>query len=119
MLVRQVEDCLSQHPTPALEPLGPEQCDHLTSVIAELVPDWTVELHLDMLCKPMIVILPENLDDAIGPTLVVYGDDTAFHVEELRWDACRKLGEYRVWTDVLRAVWLRVFWETPFAPTLH
>jgi hypothetical protein len=119
MLIRHVEDCLSRHPTPALEPLGREQCSHLTAVIAELVSDWSVELHLDMLRKPMIVILPENLDDVIGPTLVVYGNETAFHLEELHWDTYRKLGEYREWTDVLRAVWLRVFWEMPFAPTLH
>ena len=119
MLIRHVEDCLSQRPAPTHEPLGREQCNHLTAVVAELMPDWSVELHLDMLRKPMIVILPENLDDAIGPTLVVYGGDTAFQVKELRWDACRKLGDYRLWTDVLRAVWLRLFWEMPFAPTLH
>jgi len=119
MLVRHVEDRLSRHSTPADEPLGQKQCSHLAATLAELVPDWSVELHHDVLRKPMIVILPENLDDAIGPTLVVYGDETAFHLEELRWDACRKLGDYRVWADVLRAVWVRLFWETPFAPTLH
>jgi hypothetical protein len=119
MLIRHVGDCLSQHPAPAHAPLGREQCSHLTAVIAELVSDWSVELHLDVLRKPMIVILPETLDDAIGPTLVVYRDETGFHLEELRWNAYRKLGDYRVWTDVVRAVWLRLFSEMQFAPTLH
>jgi hypothetical protein len=119
MLIRHVEDCLSQPPASAHEPLGQEQCNHLTAVLAELVPHWSVELHLDVLRKPMIVILPENLDDAIGPTLVVYRDETTFHLEELRWDNYRKLGDYRVWTDVLRTVWDRAFWEMPFAPSLH
>ena len=119
MLIRHVEDCLSQQPAPAHERLGLDQCKHLTAVVTELVPDWSVEIHHDVHRKPMIVILPENLDDAIGPTLVVYGDDTAFHIEELRWDTYRKLGDYRVWTDVLRAVWLKLFWEMPSAPTLH
>jgi len=119
MFTRHEEDCLSQHSVPAQEPLGLDQCKHLTAVVAELVSDWSVELHLDMLRKPMILILPKSLDDAIGPTLVVHGDDPAFYLEELRWDAYRKLGAYRVWTDVLRAVWLRLFWEMPFAPTLH
>jgi hypothetical protein len=119
MLIRHVEDYPSQQPTRTHEPLGQAQCNHLTAVIAELASDWSVELHLDVLRKPMIVILPETLDDAIGPTLVVYRDETAFHLEELRWDAYRKLGDYREWTDVLRAVWLRLFWEMPFAPTLH
>src|SRR5271167_4717482 len=93
MLIRHVEDCLSQHPAPAHESLGQEQCKHLTAVVAELMPDWSVELHLDVFRRTMIVILPETLDDAIGPTLVVHGDDTAFHLEELRWDAYRKLGD--------------------------
>jgi hypothetical protein len=119
MLIRRVEDCLSQHPAPVQEALGQEQCNHLTALIAELAPDWSVELHLDVLREPMIVILPETLDDAIGPTLVVYRDETAFHLEELRGDAYRKLGDYRVWSDVLRVVWLRLFREMPFAPTLH
>jgi hypothetical protein len=119
MLVRHIEDRLSRHSSPADQPLGQEQCSQLAAVLAELVPNWSVELHHDVLRKPMIVILPENLDDAIGPTLVVYGDETVFHLEELRWDTCRKRGDYCVWTDVLRAVWLRLFWETPFAPTLH
>jgi hypothetical protein len=119
MLIRYVEDCLSQQPMDAHEPLGLEQCNQLAATIAGLTPNWSVELHHDVLRKPMIVILPENLDDAIGPTLVVYGDEIAFHLEELRWDICRKRGDYCVWTDVLRAVWLRLFWEAPFAPTLH
>ena len=119
MLIRRVEHCLSQQPTLVRELLGQEQCSHLTAVVAELVPNWSVELHHDVHRKPMIVIMPETLDDAIGPTLVVYGDEIAFHLEELRWETYRKLGVYRVWTDVLRAVWLRVFWEMPSAPTLH
>ncbi len=100
MLTRHFEDCLSQQPTPDHEPLGLDQCKHLTAVITELVSDWSVELHIDVLRRPMIVILPKHLDDAIGPTLVVYGDDTAFHLEELRWETYRNLGVYRVWTDV-------------------
>jgi hypothetical protein len=83
MLIRQVEDWLSQHPTGAHEPLGLEQCDHLAAVIAGLVPDWLAELHYDELRKPMIVIMPESLDYAVGPTLVVYRDEIGFHLEEL------------------------------------
>ena len=100
-------------------PLGLEQCNQLAATIAGLIPNWSVELHHDVLRKPMIVILPENLDDAIGPTLVVYADKIAYHLEELRWDTCSKHGDYRVWTDVLRAVRLRLFREAPLAPTLH
>ncbi len=119
MLIRHVEVCLNQHSTPAHEPLGQQQCNHLAAVLAELVADWSVELHLDVLRKPMIVILPDNLDDAIGPTLAVHGDEIAFHLEELHWDTCRKIGVYREWGDVLHAVRIRLIWETSFITTLH
>ena len=119
MLIRHVEDHLGQHSTPVHGPLGREQCDHLAASVAELMPDWSVELHLDVLREPMVVILAENIDDDIGPTLVVYRDETAFHLEELRWDAYRKLGTYQAWAGLVRAVRVRLFWEMPFPMTLH
>ena len=119
MLIRHVEDYLGQHSTPAHEPLGREQCDHLAAAVAELIPDWSVELHLDVLREPMIVILAENFDDDIGPTLVVYRDETTFHLEELCWDSYRKLGDYPAWADLVRAVRIRLNWEMPFPTTLH
>src|SRR5208337_2701960 len=119
MLIRHGEDCLSQHPTSAHDALGQDQCNHITAVIACLMPNWSVELHHDVLRNPMIVILPENLDDAIGPTLVVYRGKTAFHLEELRWDSYRRLGGYRAWSDVLQAVRTRLIREMPSLTTLH
>jgi hypothetical protein len=118
-LTRHVEDYLSHRPTSAHESLGPEQCDRVAAAVVELLPDWSVELHHDELRKPMIVIQPENLDDAIGPTLIIYRDKAAFHLEELRWDTYRKLGHYRLWANVLRAVRINLIWETPFPTTLH
>jgi len=83
------------------------------------MPNWSVELHRDVFGKLIIVILPADLDDAIGPTLVVYEDGTAFHLEELHWDAARKLGDYRTWDDVLRGVRIRLLWEMPYSMTRH
>lgn len=119
MLVKPIEYRPSRHPAHALGPLGLEQCNDLAVLIAGLMPDWSVELHYDVQCKPMIVILPVDLDDATGPTLVVYGDETGFHLEELLWDTCRKLGDYQLWTDVANAVRIRLVWQMPLATTLH
>jgi len=87
-------------------------------VVAELAPDWLVELQYDVLGQAIIVILPENLDGAIGPTLFVRVDEPAFHLEERSRDAYRKLGEYRAWDEVLRAVRIRLIWEMPFPTPL-
>ena len=104
MLIKQLEDRGNQAPTSGSAPLGRTQCQHLIAVVGERRPDWSVELHHDPISQPMIVILPESLDDATGPTLVVYSDETAFHLDELRWDVYRRLGDYHAWGDVVGAV---------------
>jgi hypothetical protein len=87
-------------------------------LVAELTPDWSVELRHDVLGSATIVILPEDLDDANGPVLFVHREGPAFHFEELRWGRYRKLDEYQAWADVLRAVRIRLAWEAPFPTTL-
>jgi hypothetical protein len=119
MLIRQIENRRSQPPTSHPTPLEPRQCEHLAAVVAELGPNWSVELHDDIPGKETIVILPDDPDEAIGPTLIIHADESAFHLEELDGDAFRKLGEHLVWADVLRAVRIRLVWEMPFPTTRH
>ncbi len=118
MLIGQLADHRTQPPISRPAPLGPEQCRHLAAVVAELAPDWSVDLHHDVLGNATIVILPDGADDANGPSLFVHREGAAFHLEELRWGAYRKLGEYPAWGDVLRAVRIRLVWEMPFPTTL-
>jgi hypothetical protein len=119
MLIRQVEDRRSQPPASRPEPLGPGQCERLAAVVAELGANWSVELHDDIAGQATLVILPEDLDAAIGPTLVIHADASVFHLEELDGEAWRKLGEHHAWADVLRAVRIRLVWKMPFLTTLH
>ena len=119
MLIRQLEDDRSQAPSRGSATLRAQQCQHVAAVVAELRPDWSVELHDNPHGKTLIVILPDDLDNDVDPTIVVRGDDAVFHVEELCGDTYRKLGEHWLWVDVLRAVRSRLIWEMPFPPTLH
>jgi hypothetical protein len=119
MLMRQFEDNRSQAPTGGSATLRAQQCQHVAAVVAELRPDWSVELHDNPHGRTLIVILPDDLDSVVDPTIVVRGDDAVFHVEELCGDTYRKLGEHGRWGDVLRAVRRRLIWEMPFPPMLH
>jgi hypothetical protein len=118
MLIVQIADHRTKPPASSPEPLGPEECRQLGAVVAELAPDWSVELRHDVLGNATIVILPENLDDVRGPTLFVHREGSVFQLEEMRWSTYRKLDDYPAWADVLRAVRIRVVWETPFPTTL-
>jgi hypothetical protein len=119
MLIRQTDDRVCPPAASGPEPLGPGQCEHLASVVAGLGPTWSVELHYDVLGQATIVVLPEDLDDAIGPTLIIHAGQSAFHLEELCGEAYRKLGEHLAWADVLRAVRVRLTWEMACSATLH
>jgi len=118
MLIGQIGNRRTQPPASSPEPLGMEKCRHLGAVVAELAPDWSVELRVDVLGAATIVILPENLYDVSGPTLFVHREGSAFRLQELRWGTCRKLDDYPAWSDILRAVRIRLVWEAPFPTTL-
>ncbi len=119
MLTRLIEDGRSRSLPGSLRPLGPVQCQHLAAVLAGLVPKWSVALQCDLHGKPTIVIMPDDLADDIAPTLIVRTDGTIFQIGELRQEKFRKLGRHRVWADVVRAVRVRLTWETLSPATLH
>ncbi len=119
MLNRQIEDHEIHSAANTSATLRAKQCEQLSAVIAELTPDWSAELHYCALGEPLIVILPDDLDDPAGTSIIVRRDDAMFHLEELYGDTYRKLGEHRRWPDVLRAVRARLIWDMPFPATLH
>jgi hypothetical protein len=119
MRTGHIENRLNELPPYSPEPLGAVRCQHLAAMVAGFVPDWSVELHYDEHGKAAIVIMPEDPDDEISPTLIVYTSGSAFYLDELCCDAYHRLGEHRVWADILRAVRIRLVWETAFPTTIH
>ena len=119
MSIRPVETHQRQPRLFSDEPLGAEQCQLLGAALVGFVPHWLVELHYNEHGKASIVIMPEDRGDAIYPTFIVRTDGSAFHFDELRCDAYRKLAEHRVWADVLRAVQIRLMWEMPTPATFQ
>lgn len=119
MTTGYMEHHLRQLATYGSEPLGAGRCRHLAAAIAEFGPEWSVELHHDEHGEAVIVIMPEDPDDVIHPTLIVYADASAFHLDELRCDAYQRLGDHRGWADILRAVQIRLIWEMALPTTVH
>jgi hypothetical protein len=119
MWSRPLEARRTEPPTRIPEPLGHGHCRHLVVVVAEVGPNWSVELHDDVPDKATIVVLREDPHDAMGAILIVHADESAFHLEELHGNAYRKLGRHLVWDDVLRAVRIRLIWQMPFPPIRH
>ncbi|MGA2843163.1 MAG: hypothetical protein ABSG18_24030 [Steroidobacteraceae bacterium] len=119
MPTAHLENRPSQLPAHHLESLGSARRQHLAGVVAGVAPDWSVELHYDEHGKAAIVIMPEDPDDTIAPTLIVSTTGSAFLLDELRYDAYRRLCESLSWADILRTVQIKLIWEGPFPTTRH
>ena len=119
MTTGHIENRLSRIPLYSPEPLGAVRCRDLAAIVAEVVPDWLVELHYDEYGKAALVVMPDDPDDVVGPTLIIYTSGSTFHLDELHCDAYHRLGEHRGWAEILRAVQIRLIWEMSFPTTLH
>jgi hypothetical protein len=71
--------------------------------IVGLPANWTVEFHRDPVGSTNIALVPDQANDAIGPTLVVYWDGAVVRLDALRWDTYTGIGAYRGVTDALIA----------------
>ena len=99
--------------------IGPGARSLLAGAVAEVAPDWVVDLHHDPEGQETIIIQPEDEDDAVGLTLIVHADQAMFHIDEWRRDVWGKVGEFRAWADVVRTIRLKLLWEMTPPPTLH
>jgi len=94
--------------------MRPEKC-HLASVLAALVPYWTVNSDL----KSIIIISPPNMSDDGLLALSIYAEKAAFSLEELYEDTERRLTTYDTWDAVFRAVLVRLIPFMTWRPVLH
>lgn len=99
--------------------LSADHVHRIAATIAAAAPNWLAELHYDETGKPAIIIMDNDLDDDIAPTLIVQSGQMAFSLGELCGCMYRELGAYEVWADLLRAVRIRLIWETPASGMLH
>ena len=90
----------TQRSSPASERLGTTHCTYLAAAIAEVAPDWTVELHEVGTSDETISVMPEDGDDASGPTMLLYRDGSTFHLDQLDGDEYTTIGTFEALTDV-------------------
>ena len=50
------------------------------------------------------MIMPPNVDDAIGPLLVVHKVASMFRLDQFRWDRYSNVGDYHAFDDLLDAI---------------
>jgi hypothetical protein len=86
------------------KPIGYNDLCLVADAIADVAPDWTVELSCTLPGDANIVIMPEGADDLIGPTFLVYQDRNSFHLDQFQWDILSCVGDYSCLRDAVLAV---------------
>jgi hypothetical protein len=89
---------------PTANALDREDYSILLELVNDVAPDWSVEVYTDPMGEVSFMIIPPDVDDAIGPTLIIYKAASVFHLDQFRWDEYGSLGDYLNLDDVFDAV---------------
>ena len=76
--------------------------------LANVAPDWSVDLDGTYIGGTTLVLLPEGGDDANGPSFVISRENFGFKLDQLHWDEMHELGTYPALADVVTAVQMRL-----------
>ena len=82
-------------------PLGRADLVLMRAAMAEAAPDWSVELQGICSDEATLVLLPEDGEDAMGPSLLVSRDSQGFRVDQVHWDVVTEIGIYASLLDVV------------------
>jgi hypothetical protein len=80
----------------------------VAEAIADVAPDWSVELQGICADEASLIMLPEAADDAIGPSFVVQKAACGFRLDQFHWDAFSEIGAFPTMNDVVHAVRARL-----------
>lgn len=104
-------------------PLGGADLALVRNEMAEIAPDWSVELHGICAAEATLVLLPESGDDAMGPSFMISREACGFRLDQVHWDVVTEFGIFASLHDVVAAMAGRLVFfpgtATPASVTLH
>jgi hypothetical protein len=74
------------------------------ALLADIAPAWSVELHGVSAEDTSLIILPEDGDDAFGPSLMISREDYGLRLDQIRWDELTEIGTFPTLGDVVDAI---------------
>ena len=91
--------------------------------MADVAPEWSVELQGICADEASLVVLPEDGDDAKGPSFMISRETYGFRIDQVHWDVVTEIGVFAAMADIVRVLRLRLAFcygvETPNSVTLH
>jgi hypothetical protein len=109
--------------TAQVPPLAEADLAVVQRAMAEIAPDWAVQL--DGICadEATLVLVPDDGDDAAGPSFVISRETYGLRVDQVHWDAVTEVGVFASLNDVLEVLRIRLTFcsdsAVPASVTLH
>lgn len=104
-------------------PLGNADLMLVQNAMADIAPEWSVELHGICAEEATLVLLPEGGDDAMGPSFMISRETYGFRLDQIHWDVLTELGVFASLDDVVTALGVRLAFfpgmAIPASVTLH
>ncbi|HET6606031.1 MAG TPA: hypothetical protein VFG62_05150 [Rhodopila sp.] len=74
------------------------------AMLADIAPQWSVELHGISAEDTSLIILPEDGEDALGPSLMISREDYGLRLDQIHWDELTEIGTFSVLAEVVGAI---------------
>jgi hypothetical protein len=93
------------------------------AMLADIAPQWSVELHGISVEDTSLIILPEDGEDAHGPSLMISREDYGLRLDQIRWDELTEIGTFPTLGDAVDAI-ARILqdysdFKLPVSVTIH
>lgn len=93
------------------------------AMLADFGPQWSVELHGISAEDTSLIILPEDGEDALGPSLMISREGYGLRLDQIHWDELTEMGTFPTLGNVVDAI-ARVLqgysdFKLPASVTIH
>jgi hypothetical protein len=84
--------------------LGQADVALVQRAIADIAPEWSVELHGICAAEATLVLLPANGDEAMGPSFMISQDRSGYLVDHVHWDLVTEIGIFTSFDAAMSAL---------------
>ena len=106
-----------------VDPINDADLAFVTGAMTEIAPDWSVELQSICADEATLVLLPEDGDDAMGPSFMISRETYGFRLDQVHWDVVTDCGVFASLADVAAVLAARLAFypglAVPASVTLH
>jgi hypothetical protein len=93
-------------PTVAVQPapLNNRDLRIVQAILADVAPEWSVELHGICAEDASLIVLPEDGEDAMGPSFAITRESCGLRLDQIHWDELTEIGIFASLSELTDAM---------------